>query len=521
MRTRSASLHRPSHSRLPVIQHAIGLDRENRFVAWLLLLFAALLGGSLYMSGGNVPLTAGIVYLTFVVMLSVFRLDFSLYLFMFTVLLFDQYAVPGFTSFTYDVHFFHNLKEIPYVTYFHSGMFSPFEVHLLAIAIALVFQLGAQKSTAVKPIMVWGAYLFFVAIFLFSFANGLRNGGDPLIALWEVRALFYFCLLYVMVPQILHSKQQITVLIWIIIIAVGIKAIQGVMKFSLLGFTTGGYQVLTNHEDPVFIVTLVVLLIGFLVFNTGGAQKAWLAWSFVILALGFYVGQRRATYASLIVCTLAVPAVLPSAKRMRYIGYLLPVVMVLALYGAAFWNDAGTFGRPVQMIKSGFIEPDKETNFSDYSSNLYRARENYNLAQTVKNNPILGTGFGKKYDQPIPLINIRFTLRDYIPHNQIYWIIVKMGTIGFFAFWFFLNSFAASGTRLMLQLKDPYLKAVTLMIILSVINQMVVSFYDLQLTYYRSMVYLGCLMGLMSVINELHRKAETAAAADDGITDDR
>lgn len=486
-----------------VLHFSLGLNRENGFVLWMLIFFAVMLGGGLYIFDGNVPLVTGILYLSFVLILSVFRLDLSLYLFMFSVILFDQYAIPGFSSFTYDVRFFHNLKEIPYVPYIHSGVVSPFEIHVLIISAVLLIHASVRKNFTFKPIPVWGAFLFFFTLLVFSFVNGIRGGGDFMIALWEVRALFYLCLMYLVVPQILDTREQVNALFWVFIIGITIKALQGVVKFINLGFTTGGYDVLTNHEDPVFMVTIFILLMGFLLFSTGGKQRVWLLISLFLLLLGFYVAQRRATYASLMVAISAFIVLLPAIKRIQFFKYFLPVFFVLLLYGAAFWNNDGTFGRPVQMIKSGFVEPDKETNFRDYSSNLYRDNENYNLARTVVNNPILGTGFGKKYDQPIPLINIRFPLRDYIPHNQIYWILVKMGAVGFFAFWYFFNCFAAKGTQLFMRLNDPYLKAVTLVIIIAVINQLVVSFFDLQLTYYRSMLYLGCLMGLLSVIDNI------------------
>jgi hypothetical protein len=89
---------------------------------------------------------------------------------------------------------------------------------------------------------------------------------------------------------------------------------------------------------------------------------------------------------------------------------------------------------------------------------------------------------------------------DYIPHNQILWVFVKMGALGFFAFWFYFNSVAGKANQLFHRINDPYLKAVMLMITLSVINQMVVSFFDLQLTYYRNMLYLGCLVGMIPAI---------------------
>ena len=105
------------------------------------------------------------------------------------------------------------------------------------------------------------------------------------------------------------------------------------------------------------------------------------------------------------------------------------------------------------------------------------------------------------------LANIDFSLRDYIPHNQILWVVVKTGGLGFFLFWLFFNSFAFQGAYTLMRLQDPYLKALCLMITVAVINQMVVSYFDLQLTYYRNMIYLGCLLGLMPAIWDIEIKA--------------
>lgn len=498
----------------------LGLDRENSIIFWLLILFAAMLGGGLYLFDGNVPLVVGIIYLTFTLFLSVFRIDYSLYLFIFTVLLFDQYPIPGFASITHDASFFRNLKEIAYVPYLEAGVISPFELHLLFITLALFLHASIKKNFTYKPLTVWVAFLIFFVSLAAGFINGLRGGGDLLIALWEVRALAYLCLMYIIVSQIVDTKKQIYILFWVIIIGVTIKALQGVVRFIELGFTTGGYAVLTNHEDPVFMVTVFILLLGFLLYRTGAKQRNWIFLFSLIFLLGFYVAQRRATYASLMVSVSAFIVILPFLKQLQFMKYFLPLLIVVGVYGVAFWNASGPYARPVQMVKSGFVEPELETNFRDYSSNLYRDNENYNLAQTVVNNPVVGTGFGKKYDQPIPLVTIRYTLRDYIPHNQIYWVIVKLGAVGFFAFWYFFNCYVAKGTQIFHRLKDPYLKAVTLVIVIAVINQLVVSFFDLQLTYYRNMIYLGCLMGLLPVINELEIADRTIEAKPVGDSDE-
>src|SRR5699024_4498575 len=138
------------------------------------------------------------------------------------------------------------------------------------------------------------------------------------------------------------------------------------------------------------------------------------------------------------------------------------------------WNSNSKWARPVQMVKSGLVSSKEDLSKEDYYSNLYRDYENYNLAYTFRGKPIVGTGFGIKYEQPLGLANISFPLRDYIPHNQIFWVIVKSGVVGFFLFWFFFNSFAFQGVYILRNLSSPYLKAVCMMIIVAIINQLTV-----------------------------------------------
>ncbi len=489
-----------------VVLHPFGLDRETGLVMWMLLIFTALTFGSLYYFDGDLPVTFAIVYITGVFFISFLNLQISLYIFMGSVMLFEQYAVPGFETLTHHIGFFSNLKEIRYLPFFEAGMVSPAELHLIFLCGSLLIQASIRKDFQFVPIPVWIPFLIFYATFTLAFLNGIRWGGDFMIALWEVRALFYLAVIYLIVPQILSEKREIRILFWIFMFGIMVKGIQGGMRFVELGFTTGRFDVLTNHEDPVFMITIIVLLLGLIVFKADPVQRRWILFLLIPYGIGFYVAQRRAAYAALMVSVAAFIVLLPPDKRARFFRYFLPVFTVLMLYGAAFWNSTHTVATPVQMVKSGFEKPDLETNARDYYSNLYREFENYNLAKTAERYPRFGTGFGQRYDQPLPLANIRFPLKDYIPHNQILWVYVKMGSIGFLAFWFFFHSFAARGTQIFMKLKDPYLKAVTAVIIIAVISQMVVSYFDLQLTYYRNMLYLGCLMGLLGVIQNIARR---------------
>lgn len=485
----------------------LGLDSQTSSILWILIFLGLMvIGGYWFLQ--NVFAVIGLVVVSAVVFISFIRPDFSLYALVFCALFFDQYAIPNFPTFTTEVYYFKNLKEVPYIPIGGAGVFNFIELHFVLLLLALLLWISLKRDFVLRPIPVWPLFLFFFGCLTFAFGNGIANGGEFLTAIWEVRALFYLGLLYLIVPQIIQTKQQIHVLFWIAITAITFKALQGGYRFIEMGFTTGGYATLTNHEDAIFIITLLVLMMGFITYKAKDTQFFVLLVLLLPLAFGFYVAQRRAAYGAVMVSAAAFFILLPAEKRINVLKGSVPVILLLMVYVAAFWNSDSRFGRPVSMVKSAFIEPTVEENYQDFSSNRYREMENYNLGQTALNNPVTGVGFGRKYEQPLELPELNFTLYEHVPHNQLYWIIVKSGIIGFLGFWLFFNGFVAKGVKVFQKQNDPYLKAVSLLVVIAVINQLVVSFFDLQLTYYRNMIYLGTLMGLLSTLDRLGEQQE-------------
>lgn len=489
----------------------IGLDKETAPGLWLLLGGVAISTLVLLLTYGNVFASAAVLGVVGLIIVTFYSIEYSFYLLIGEVLVFDQFSIPGFTPYTLKVEFFRNLKGISYLPHFGAGVLNPLELHLLLIIVCWFFLISLDSNRKVKGAPAWGTAVIFFGWIIYSFIHGMQSGGKFLTALWEVRALFYLGIMYFLVPQIIQSRRQVKIFIWVCIFGITIKALQGIMRFAMLGFSFHGLQTLTNHEDPVFMNTLFILMFGLTLYKSESKQKMALWLLFFPLLIGFFTGQRRAAYASIMVCSVGAFLLQAGNYRWLLLKILFPAVLILAVYGIAGWKSQSTWAEPVQMIKSGIMPMDKnEISRQDYLSNLYRESEDYDLSVTVRNSPVTGIGFGKKYQKPVPLANITFSLRDYIPHNQIFWVIVKTGAIGFFCFWFFFNSYVCRAATEFKNSRDPYLKAVSLMITLAVINQMVVSFFDLQLTYYRNMVYLGSLMGLLPTIITYNNKTQTS-----------
>ena len=128
---------------------------------------------------------------------------------------------------------------------------------------------------------LWITVLFAGVLALFTLL-GLARGGDLKAALWEVRALFYLIAMYVLAVQFIRRPSQVRICIWIVILGVTFKGLQGCYRyFVTLGGSLGGAPAITSHEDAVFMSTMFVLVAA--LFLTG----AWKRKEFAVLAAGF------------------------------------------------------------------------------------------------------------------------------------------------------------------------------------------------------------------------------------------
>jgi hypothetical protein len=495
-----------SHTREQGLLHA---------VPWKdFVLVAFVVGGSsllavvLWATDSNI--LAGIAFLSVltVLLITFYRVDWGFYLFIFMVFLFDQFGVPGFSSITSQVGYFLNLSTISYLPKMEEGAVTPMELHLVLLFSVWVLVVSLRKQIHLTRVPLKLPILLLFLAVVGAVVHGQATGGDLIISLWEVRGLFYLGFFFFFAPQIIQTKRQLETLFWFCIAGISIKAFQGAERYASLGFSFGYwpniYETLTNHEDPVFFITLFVLLIGLVLFGSHPKQRRALQWLLLPLIVGYIAAQRRATYASFIASLVAFIVLIPKEERQRFLRVSMMILFVFGLYVGAFWDSHSKAGVVAQQVRATFTGEGNIRGEKDYASSLYRDQENYNLAITVQSTPIIGIGFGKPFQLAVRLWSIDINkLGMYIPHNQILWIFVKMGVVGGFLFWLFFNSFVFRGAMVFSRLADPYLKAVCALCVVAVINQLVVSYVDMQLTWYRNMVYLGTLMGLVPALEKM------------------
>jgi hypothetical protein len=487
-------------------------SRDNVLWGSLAILVSVATGAVALAGGDNLGAAIGFVGIVAVVCATVYRLEWGVYLFVGSFLIIDQFEVPEFSSLTYKSHYFDNLNTNPYLPQMDFAAFSPLDLHLVLLFAVWGARFVFRNNAPGRAPSLWIPAAVFLAWMGLGFVAGSGRGGDMTAALWELRGLGYLFLAYAFVPQVIRTEQQIRTVLWICIAAIAFKALEGSARFIGEGFGMGGHDAMLTHEDPVFIITLWILLLGFAVFGARNTQRTTILVLLPVLLLGFYAANRRAAFASLGVSLLAFGVLVPPALLKRLARRAVPFLAFLAVYAAVFWGSSSPLASPLNQIRSGFVDDEQELGERNYYSNLYRKLENFNLAFTIRSYPLEGIGFGTKYFQPLELVKINYALRDYMAHNNILWLLVKVGAIGFFIFWYFINMFGAHAAQVTKALQNPYLQAVGAMVLVAVINQLVAAYFDLHLVRYRTMLYMGTLMGLLPALTAIAGAQEQAVA---------
>jgi hypothetical protein len=368
------------------------------------------------------------------------------------------------------------------------------ELWLVLLAAVWMAQGMLSGRLRIRPPVCTPAWLLLALVLVVTFGLGISRGGDVKIALWEVRALGYLVGLAWLVPQIVERRRDLEVVVGVIALALGLKAIQGLFRyFVVLHMQLDLTETFMAHEDPVMFVPLFYLLAGLLHHRASPPlQRLMLALSPAML-VALVLTQRRIAYITLLLCGLAYAVAAVPAVRRTFLRLAMPLAAIAAVYVVAFAGSDTPLAQPIERALTLFD--------SGNASNVYRVIEMENLRYTIRQHP-WGLGFGHPYEIVRSLPKLDFPLYEYIPHNEVMWIWVKAGTLGFVVVLFYFARLVAEAVWTARHLRDGLLQAVAVAVALAVINQMIASYYELQLTYARNMIYLGTLIGLLGPIRE-------------------
>ncbi|WP_170293424.1 O-antigen ligase family protein [Thermogemmatispora aurantia] len=392
---------------------------------------------------------------------------------------------------------------------------------LFTLFMSICHRLAKRRPALEGGPLLWPFILFLVCVAI-GVLHGLTTGGDLKITVLEVRPLWYLFLSYLLAYNLISQLRHVRLFLWFAIFGAGFKGLQGcyIYFFVLHGDLTNQNEIM-SHEESFFFVSILLLIILFcLLYSYRPQLYAALAVLPVVL-IALVANKRRADYIALIVGVLVAWAFVfylkPQLRKPLLAGLVICTLLGVG-YVLAFAHGTGSLAEPARAIVS-VIDP-SASDTRDQASNAYRNAENYDLKYTVQQNPLLGLGFGKQFLQPEPLPVLASDDPDfggnpylYVPHNTIYWIWMRLGPAGYIAFWFLLGSLIVRGGLIARQLQDPYLRLIAVYVIAITFMEVMVAYADYQLFFYRNVIYLGLLAGLLMRLPALERGRSAQQAA--------
>ena len=441
------------------------------------------------------------------------------YLLVLCALVVEQYAIVGLDPVTTHIPFYQTLSgafRIPVSV-------SPAElILLLGIAAVLLPPLARKRRpSGFYRGALFGPMMFFLLAIVVAFLNGFlgvfASSGYWQNAAWaEGRSFVYLIAAYVLASNLVVTREDLTPIVWILVLGLGFKGFQGIQNYVSEQQQGLHLEAITAHEDVLFYAAFFLFLAALFVYRGPRRLRKVMLWCLPALAFTDLATSRRIAFFVLGAGALVFAAALFKSRKRLFMRIAPPAVVLLTVYAVIFWNHPyNTVGQPIRAFRSQFGFADAR----DQSSDQWRVLENQNITLNIRQAGLTGLGFGRQYTFYVAEPNLLavdpttgqttgFVYWTYITHDSVFWVWMKMGVLGFVAFWYLIGSAVVVGIITVRRLNDGYLRAIALTTAGLVVMQVVFSYGDLGLTYSRTMILLGCMLGVLVRLPELDTPPE-------------
>jgi hypothetical protein len=460
---------------LASVENVMRRDRRSWWLGYALCLAITVLIATIASRTFPTPFSFAFLLFVGVLVLSVVRPAIALYFVVFFAVLGDFLTSPWYPFTT-------SLSSRQSILFISDGLtFYPLELCLIAMAVGWILQMAAKRTWVLHKGPLFRPLLVFTAFMLFGFAHGMASGGDRTAGLWELRWVMILPVLYLLLTNLFERREQYVRLWVFVMVAVFINGIIAVLNYqTLTAADREGMESFVSHGATLSMNAMLILLLGAWMFRKSSwAWRACLPFALVPVTFMYLASQRRAAFVALM-AGLGVVAIVLLWTNRRVFWKLVPVVLIIgAVYCAAFWHDeTSTAGFPAQAVKS-VIAPD-DVSERNQNSDLYRIIEKQDIQATIRSSPILGIGFGHPFLRPWPLPQIApFLLEPYMPHNAILWVWMKAGIGGFIAMLYLFGATMYSGARAVLKAGRSDYAATLLTAVAFVIMYCVFAYVDI------------------------------------------
>jgi hypothetical protein len=311
--------------------------------------------------------------------------------------------------------------------------FSGLDIAAAVLLVRLSFE--PARPRLAQPLRA--ASLVFVATLAFLGVAGLARGGSLDAAYWQTRQLAYLPVLVWLCAAALKDARDWRRFAYLILSAAVIKSLVGLYFRFFVALPRGILSpVILSHAETLLLCLSVTLLVARWVEHPDRFALRRCLFLVPLFLVVIWLNNRRLAYVGLGTSLTMVWILGRWNRAKRAVARLsLLAIPVVVLYVVVGWESPAAAFKPVAAVRT-LVSPDERAEDAADSSTRWRDIENFNLSQTVLENPI-GTGLGQPYleVEKGPDISRDFSLYRYIPHNSVLWMLMVGGPLGFLLLW--------------------------------------------------------------------------------------
>lgn len=390
---------------------------------------------------------------------------------------------------------------------------SPIDIAVVLLLLVWLTRAANERRLNLPRTQVALLLAAVLALVAVALVRGLGLGGDNTrAALWEVRPWLYLGVSFVFAARFLNTRRAINAVLWLFVIGSGFKALQGVYIFAQTANMNPRPEAILAHEESFFFGIFVLLTAALWMFQQRGRLRVVATTILPLVILADLGNSRRDAFvvlgAGLLVLTVIAAVVMPERRR-RIGAVTAAVVLVGVVYTAVMWNGSGFAAEPARAVKS-VIAPDPR----DALSNQYRVEEDANLGYMIQDAAVVGTGLGVPINYGrVAIVNIQNvdSFIDWVPHNGVLYVWMRMGLPGELALWLFVAAVMAMGVR---AARSPNRDVAILgaLVACAGVAWVIMGYTDMGFFWFRIAIAFGVLLGALHAAMRLEQQREASAS---------
>ncbi|MGP0036997.1 MAG: O-antigen ligase family protein [Solirubrobacteraceae bacterium] len=343
-----------------------------------------------------------------------------------------------------------------------------------------------------------------LACVVLAIAVGEAHGGSLRMSMMEARPYVYLAVTYFLTSVMVRDRRAIRALLWAFVGAVAFKALQGTYVWIGNRHLVPKPESYIGHEASYFFVSYFFLVLAMWLFDQRGKLRTWATWLLPLVLWANIVNDRRVAWEMLgggLLCFGVILYKTMPIRRHVLAKSIVGLALVSAVYFPVMWNSTSSLGQPARAIKSQ-VSPSAR----DDDSDLYRVQENANLEYNIKQNGLLGMGFGTKIDYALPIADISHIdeLIAYLPHDDVLDVLMRMGLLGGIAMWSLIGTGIISGSRLA-RSRDREVAMIGAVVACSLVAYALMGAEDQAFFVYRIAFITGVFLGLAEAARRMAR----------------